>query len=426
MLLIFVDKISERLIYSLDFIFKDRGINYHLTNDWHSFLKSEKLKFNYSENKQEQIVQIQSSTVLFDEAIFNYNVKKSSFFKEECLSFDSITDPIASIFYILSRYEEHLVKLRDEHDRFEAKNSILLKFDWLEKVICDRISEDIIQFLEIQFSIKFDSKPIPFNMIPTFDIDNTFAFKWKDGIRKVLSQFKDKIKNDKLRINARKAFELGNQTDPYDTFDIIKDISISGFEIKIFWLIGEYSKFDKNISVSDKRHQQLIQEMSKFGEIGLHPSYKSNESVYILKNEQEILQKILKHKPTISRQHFLKLNLPSTYNHLISLGFKEDYTMGFSDQVGFRSGTSRPHLFFDVLSNQTSTFLIHPFAYMDGTLNQYLKISPEFSKLKIKKLVEEVKKYGGDFCFIWHNETISEFGIWKGWKSVFDYTLSLK
>ena len=41
----------------------------------------------------------------------------------------------------------------------------------------------------------------------------------------------------------------------------------------------------------------------------------------------------------------------------------------------------------------------------------------------VKQLIDEVKKYGGTFCFIWHNETLAEAGKWKGWKQVFDHTL---
>jgi hypothetical protein len=62
---------------------------------------------------------------------------------------------------------------------------------------------------------------------------------------------------------------------------------------------------------------------------------------------------------------------------------------------------------------------------MDGTLNEYLKLTPKEAIKKIQLLFDEVKKYGGQFSFIWHNETIGNYGIWKDWSEVFDFSLDL-
>jgi hypothetical protein len=62
---------------------------------------------------------------------------------------------------------------------------------------------------------------------------------------------------------------------------------------------------------------------------------------------------------------------------------------------------------------------------MDGTFNEYLCCSVDESKAIVNRLVEEVRSYGGTFCFIWHNETIGDYGKWKGWSELLEHTLNL-
>jgi hypothetical protein len=120
------------------------------------------------------------------------------------------------------------------------------------------------------------------------------------------------------------------------------------------------------------------------------------------------------------------MKFPQTYQNLLKEGIKEDFTMGFADAVGFRNGTTHAFTWFDLSENKQTDLIVRPFAYMDGTLNEYLKLTPVEAKSKIDLLFNEVKQFGGDFIFLWHNETIGDYGIWKGWSSVLEYTLSLK
>lgn len=140
----------------------------------------------------------------------------------------------------------------------------------------------------------------------------------------------------------------------------------------------------------------------------------------------ERLQLVLSTKVDQSRQHFLKLRFPDTYQNLLKNGIKADFSMGFADAVGFRNGTAHPFPWFDLSTNTKTDLQIFPFAYMDGTLHEYLNLSPEKSKEKIKQLYQEVQEVGGQFSFIWHNETIAEQGKWAGWSNVLEYTLALK
>ncbi len=426
MVLVFAEEISERLQFTLDFVFSERKIVYQLTNDELFFKSCNQAKLNYSNHPFPGCANLSPATVLFDVKVINYQINKSHFGKEECLSFDKITDPLASIFYILSRVEEYALINKDKHERFPAKESVMHQYGWLQKAMCDRWAEELIDFIEEATFIQLNRKKPSVELIPTFDIDNTFAFKWKTGVRMWLSVLRDWMQRDRLRIETRKAVRKGKEKDPFDTFDYMLEIKKRGFDVHLFWLLGDYAKYDRNISSLDIRHQQFIQEMANKIQLGLHPSYKSNSSNTFLEKEKQKINSIVGREVSISRQHFLKLNIPTTYINLMKNGFTEDFTMGYAEEIGFRAGTAKPFRFFDLSKNILTDYLIHPFVYMDGTLLEYKNWNIDESKAEIKKLYDEVNHYGGDFTFIWHNETIADYRKWRGWNEVLEYTLSLK
>lgn len=422
-MLVFVDQVTERLQYTFDFVFRQHGIACDFTNDRSFFETASGTKLNYSFYPFENTAQLEPSGLLFDEHIDKkLKIEKADWNGTECLSIDRKTDPFAAIFYVLSRYEEYVVQQRDRHDRFEAKNSILFRFGWLQQQIVERWVEAICRtYLPEQLETLASGRKV--TVIPSFDIDNTFAYKWKGGWRKWLATLRDLVKKNSGRLQERKRVNAGTQKDPYDTFAMIEDIAKRFSNTRVFWLLGDYGEYDRNISWHDPRHQRLIRTIAQVARVGLHPSYASNVSDKRLSEEKQRLAQITGKTVSESRQHFLKLALPQTYNRLIAEGFTKDYTLGYADQPGFRAGTAHPFFFFDLDRNEATTYKLIPFAYMDGTLNEYLGLSIAESNAVVKTLADEVKAYGGVFCFIWHNETIGNYGKWNHWSEVLEFTL---
>ncbi|MBK5284216.1 MAG: hypothetical protein JJE25_02345, partial [Bacteroidia bacterium] len=95
-------------------------------------------------------------------------------------------------------------------------------------------------------------------------------------------------------------------------------------------------------------------------------------------------------------------------------------TMGYAQITGFRAGTCTAFRFYDLDREETTQLLIHPFAVMDATLKYYMKMSPEESLPHIRQLIDEVKKVDGTFISLWHNESLSDYKQWTGWKNVFE------
>lgn len=426
MVYIYVDQISERCVYTFDFLFSDYQIAYKLTNDVPSFSLYEGPKVNYSYRFFEGVETIIPASVLFDETLKPYDIELVEYQQEACFAFDGVVDPFASIFYVVSRMEEYLlVDVRDKHNRFPATKSCLFKFGLLDKLVCDRLCRAIINEWNKKGLLEKPFEALDLTLFPTFDIDHVYAYRLKGFWREVLAKVKDFINGNQQRIEERRKVLSNQMKDPYDTFDLLLKIA-EEHPVHLFWLLGNYAKYDRNSSHLNVEHQELIERMAETCMVGIHPSYQSNTSATLLSEEVKRLESILGEKVQLSRQHFLKMHLPYTYQELIRNGIEHDYTMGFAAEVGFRAGTLRAFSWFDLSKNCSTNLTIHPFAYMDGTLLEYKNWSIEEAKSHIQALFEEAKQFGGDFYFLWHNETIGDYGKWKSWKAVLDFTLNLK
>ena len=424
-MLIFVEKVNERLTYTFDFIFKERDLSYVFTSSEAEFEKSLDEKFNYSQKKFGATPSITPSTILFNNSIENLTLNKCLFNEEECLTINGICDPVASIFYILTRYEEYHSSFKDKHGRYIGKKSVLYRFGWHEKAMCDRWSEDILCFLSSNAAFRYEKKKYRPQIIPTFDIDKAYAYKHKGILRNILGYLKDFYSKDITLTKERRMVLAGSKKDPFDNYDKIFEIQSRGFDVKLFWMLGNYGKYDKNISHKNRRHRRLIRKMDTISSIGIHPSYKSNSNEFNIHNEIERLQSIIKKHVRSSRQHYLMLFLPKTYQQLIEQEIEDDYSMGYADIIGFRAGTARSFHWFDLTTNKKTCLRIHPFCYMDGSLNEYLKLNTNEAEERIAQLYLEIQNYGGQFIFLWHNDTISDYGHWAGWSKVLEFSLRL-
>jgi hypothetical protein len=97
--------------------------------------------------------------------------------------------------------------------------------------------------------------------------------------------------------------------------------------------------------------------------------------------------------------------------------------MGFAATPGFRAGICTSFLWYDLESEVATKLRIHPFAVMDGTLLDYMKLDFQSAIEFVKPLIDEIKNVGGTFISLWHNESLSDDKRWKGWVKVYEEML---
>ncbi len=145
--------------------------------------------------------------------------------------------------------------------------------------------------------------------------------------------------------------------------------------------------------------------MSNGHAIGLHPSYESFKDLSKIAVEKQRLENITGKKVTSARCHFLRVKFPETYRAFIDADITDDYTMLYASRPGFRTGLCTPYKWFDLKKNEATNLTIHTSVIMEGTLRDYNKLSSQKAKQTSLELLNEVKKQGGEFISIFHNDS---------------------
>lgn len=425
-LLIYIPKITPRVRYIFKFIFQDvLKISFQFCTDEKQFIEYNLAKFSYSNHAIGDELFFAARALLFETGLKDQDLHPFDFRgikvfyatnKTSALPFD----PFAAAFFLVSRYEEYLPAIRDQHDRFEATESLAYQQNFLGKPVVDIWAKEIKSILLAKFpELSFGEKS--YNYLSTIDIDNAYAIKEKGFVRAsaglAQSFFKGNLAETWMRLKVLMRLEK----DPYDTYDLQLGIQ-KKYNLKplYFFLFAEYSKYDKNVPVYNQVFHHLIKSISDTAEVGIHPSYASNKDRSKLETEIKRLSKVINRDITFSRQHFLKLRLPETYKNLLDFDINEDYTMGYASKIGFRAGTCTPFYFYDLDLEIETKLKVHPFQVMDATLCNYMKIQPEECLKFVKPIIDEIKAVNGTFVTLWHNESLSNNWPWKGWRNVYE------
>lgn len=425
MLLVYTHKITPRLNYIFKHFFvRILQIPVTFSTKVDEFVAHNGPKITYSKNPLGTEFFIRSNDLLFDQGINDIDINIANWEEVPCFfpagDISSIPfDIFAASFYLISRYEEYLPHVQDVHERFTADESLAFKNGFLEKPIVDIWAFKFLQLLKDKFP-NYEYNTRDFEMISTIDVDTAFAFKHKGIVRTIGGYIADLFHLRFVNIWQRLLTNLNFREDPFDTFsEILKIKKEHNITTHFFFLIGDYTTFDKNISFSNAKFKSLIKSVADYAKIGLHPSYFSIRNDEKLKKEKLRLEGIINTPIVFSRQHYLRLIIPETYQNLIDLDIQEDYTMGYAKYVGFRASTCTPFYFYDLDFEIQTPLKLFPFAVMDVTLKDYLQLSNSESLQKIVALKNEVKDVNGTFISLFHNETLSENEKWEGWSAIY-------
>jgi hypothetical protein len=380
-------------------------------------------RINYSAQNFEQTFQVIPCGLLDEQKTRPAALPPTTLWEKETVLFPQPGNHIpfdlfAMTFYLLSRYEEWQSPCTDEHGRFLASASVAHSTHNLQRPWLDYVLEKFKSHL-LQSFPKLSCKKHSFSFTPTIDIDMAYCYVGKPLWRQLLAAGKDLLTAKGQQLGERIAVLNGTNPDPYNCYDQLAGLH-NKFPVIYFFLLGNYTDKDKNLKWNSKAMHKLVKTIAEHYQIGIHPSYYSSDKPELFAKEIKRLH-LLSTKPIIhSRQHFLRMNYHLTCLLLIENGIEHEYSMGYAETIGFRASTARSFKFFDLIHNNQTQLTIHPFMLMDVTLKNYMELTVEEAMEATLEIIQQVKQVNGELISLWHNESLSEYGVWKGWSKVYE------
>jgi hypothetical protein len=328
-------------------------------------------------------------------------------------------DIFAAAFYMLSRYEEYFPGKRDRHGRYPVTQSMAYRYGLVEEPLVEMWAERLRDLIKASYP-DLSMPGREYRFIPTFDIDMPWAYRNR-GVWQNSAGFAGSFLTGDMNsaVNRFQVLFMGKD-DPYDTWQFLENIhQNAGLSPRFFFSAGNHTRYDKSASTGNLVFRRLIAGISKKYTTGIHPSYFSHLNGAMMQREIGKLSEITGSRVRLSRQHYLRLEIPYSYRLLAENGITDDYTLGWAEVPGFRAGTCTPFLFYDLLREEVIPLRIWPFQIMDGTFIDYMNLEPGPSAVVAGRIIEKIKAVGGTLITLWHNHSFSERGRWKGWTDLY-------
>ena len=311
-------------------------------------------------------------------------------------------DIFASAFFMLSRWEEYVNRIRDVHDRFPGYASCAYRNQFLQRPVVNEYIELLWNLLS-RLNPGIKRKKRKFSVVFSHDVDQVY---FSYSIKKFAG---DLVKRRSFRALINRAKYLVQNKNPNETYDFLMDCSEDHDSVsRFYFMAGGSSKHDNFYHINDAEIQNIIKRIKDRGHIiGFHPSYNSYNDPEQWKREKEVLENVHDVSVIEGRQHYLRFEVPLTWRIWDENKMNIDSTLMYADTPGFRCGTADEYKVYDVGNRQPLFVKERPLIIMDNALEGYNTSSIcECYKL-IDLLFKKAIKYRMAFTVLFHNHSFN-------------------
>ncbi len=330
-------------------------------------------------------------------------------------------DLLASTYFLISRYEEMYRRSeRDSYGRFPGKSALPYRAGFLHRPIIDEYGEALRQILletgiAEHHNLRLEERPHTFSRVNlTHDLSRPYNYRgWRSFLRAWLKQ-----KNSPLEA-ARLSFSADVEDD-YFTFpkflkwdrNTCDSLGRDRSDIFLFIRMPSRHPLDKPYYSLHSLYLRRILSIAAKHKVllALQCSYAAGHQSELISKERHQFEKAFHQRPRGLRHNKLTSCEPEDLLQAYVSGFRNDYSMGYADVVGFRLGTCRPVKFINPNTRLLTELILHPLVLRDLTLSdqRYMALEQDEAERIAHDLIRTTARYNGELTLLWHNDLLSQ------------------
>jgi len=345
---------------------------------------------------------------LINKSVFNHELYFDS---EPRILFPESRKPdwLATAFYMINAFQEYnTVENNDNLDnygRFRFDKSYQNKFNCFEENIVQLCFDNFIKEHPVLSMNAGSARKT--NIFLSHDIDTLYGSFLQDGLWA--------IKKGRLDIVLKLVMNEILLNPHWKNMDkIVKIESASDLKSTFFWLATKKTA-SNGVKNADYSIHKLNKLLKVSGSNGLH------KSCYHTTIDEEL--NLLPFNTKINRYHFLKFNLPSSWEDIESSGLLLDASLGFAERYGYRNSYGLPFKPYNISTRSSFKFVEVPLNVMDGTLHRYMETPLKETASSIINFIEK-NLTNSTISILWHNTYFTDYkysGYLQEYKKVLLY-----
>jgi hypothetical protein len=107
--------------------------------------------------------------------------------------------------------------------------------------------------------------------------------------------------------------------------------------------------------------------------------------------------------------HYLRFDIKTFLRQVEVMNIVEDHSLGYTEVMGFSSGTARPFRLYNVQNCDTPKAMFYPLDIMDHSILKGRKKDSDVRKAlnDADKIKQRLQFYGGVLNVLWHNSSLN-------------------